>query len=192
VAGELDPQWRLWPLTKKRLVTHDLQHGLPNMWPTGLIRPSREVFVVLGCLNGCSNTISFSFQRSNSQQCARASSLSRLHDYTQTHHTRWTPLNEWSARRRDLYLTTQTLYKRQTSMPLAGFGPQVPASQRLQTHALDRTANGIGHCFMKTKNWKRKLRFTLQHAMKAQRVSRCTHLLFNLLKPSGNFTYHQV
>jgi hypothetical protein len=55
-----------------------------------------------------------------------------------------TPLDEWSARRRDLYLTTHNTYERQTSMPPAGFEPTIPASERPQTHALDRAAIGIG------------------------------------------------
>jgi len=48
-----------------------------------------------------------------------------------------TPLDEGSARRRDLYLTTHNIYKRQTSMPPAGFEPAIPASEWPQTHALD-------------------------------------------------------
>jgi hypothetical protein len=48
-----------------------------------------------------------------------------------------TPLDEGSARCRDLYLTIQTLYKRQTSMPPVGFEPTIPASARPQTYALD-------------------------------------------------------
>ena len=50
-------------------------------------------------------------------------------------------LNEWSARRRDLYLITHNTNKRHTSMPPAGFEPAIPAGDRLQTHALDRSAN---------------------------------------------------
>jgi len=57
-----------------------------------------------------------------------------------------TPLDEWSARRRDFYLTKLSTYKRQTSTPLAGFEPAIPASQRPQTHALDCAATGIGSC----------------------------------------------
>ena len=34
-----------------------------------------------------------------------------------------TPLDEGSARRRDLYLTTHNIYKRETSMPPVGFEP---------------------------------------------------------------------
>jgi hypothetical protein len=53
------------------------------------------------------------------------------------------PLDEWSARRRDLYLTTHNTHKRQTSMTPAGFEPVISASERPQTHALDRAATGI-------------------------------------------------
>jgi hypothetical protein len=55
-----------------------------------------------------------------------------------------TPLDERSARRRDLYLITHNTHKRQTSMPPAEFEPTIPASERLQTHALDRAATGNG------------------------------------------------
>jgi hypothetical protein len=66
-------------------------------------------------------------------------------DHIQTHTTVGrTPLDEGSARRRDLYLTTQTLHERQTSMPPLGFEPTIPASARPQTYALDRAATGIG------------------------------------------------
>jgi hypothetical protein len=57
-----------------------------------------------------------------------------------------TPLDGWSARRRGLYLTTHNTQKRQTSMPPAAFGPTIPASERPQTHALDRAATGFGSC----------------------------------------------
>ena len=52
-----------------------------------------------------------------------------------------TPLDEGSARRRDLYLTTQTTDK---PMPQAGFEPAIPAGDRPQTLALDRSATRIG------------------------------------------------
>jgi hypothetical protein len=55
-----------------------------------------------------------------------------------------TPLDEWSARRTDLYLTTHNTHNRQTSMPPAGIKPTIPASERPQTHASDRVATGIG------------------------------------------------
>jgi hypothetical protein len=51
-----------------------------------------------------------------------------------------TPLDEWSAYRRGLYLTTHNTHKRQTSMPPARFEPTIPASERPQTHALDSAA----------------------------------------------------
>jgi hypothetical protein len=52
-----------------------------------------------------------------------------------------TPLDGWSARSRDLYLTTHI---RQMSIPPAKFEPAFPASERPQTHSLDRAAAGIG------------------------------------------------
>jgi hypothetical protein len=76
------------------------------------------------------------------------SPVSGLHNHTQTHTTRGTtPLDEWSARRRDLYLTTHSTHKRQTSIPPAGFEPAIPASERPQTDALDGAATGIGAHF---------------------------------------------
>ena len=69
-----------------------------------------------------------------------------LHDHTLRHTTLGrTPLDEWSARRRNLYLTTHNTHKRQTSMPPAGFEPTILVSERPQTQALDRAATGIGY-----------------------------------------------
>jgi hypothetical protein len=45
-------------------------------------------------------------------------------------------LDEWSASRRGFCLTTHNTRKRQISMPPAGFKPEIPASERPQTHAL--------------------------------------------------------
>ena len=41
-----------------------------------------------------------------------------------------TPLDEWSARRRDLYLTTHDTHNRQISMPAVGFEPKISAGER--------------------------------------------------------------
>ena len=48
----------------------------------------------------------------------------------------------WSARHRDLYLTTHNTHKRQTSMPPVGFKPTISAGERPQTFILDCTATG--------------------------------------------------
>jgi hypothetical protein len=50
----------------------------------------------------------------------------------------WTPLDEWSIRRRDLYLTTHNTHNRQTSVSPAGFEFTIIASERPQFH------DGIG------------------------------------------------
>ena len=54
-----------------------------------------------------------------------------------------TPLHEWSARRRDLYLTTHNTHMRQTFMPSARFERAIPASKLPQTHALECAATVI-------------------------------------------------
>jgi hypothetical protein len=40
-----------------------------------------------------------------------------------------TPLDEWSARRRDLYLITHDTHNRQISMPPVGFEPKMSAGR---------------------------------------------------------------
>ena len=63
-----------------------------------------------------------------------------------------TPLDEWSARRRNVYLTTHNTHKRQTTVLPASSEPAIPASERPQTHALGRAATGIGMCFTQFRN----------------------------------------
>ena len=55
-----------------------------------------------------------------------------------------TPLDNRSARGRDLYLTTHNYQNRQTFMPPAAFEPAFPASEWPQTQALDRVGTGTG------------------------------------------------
>ena len=59
-----------------------------------------------------------------------------------------TPLGTRSVRCRDLYLTRNSTHTTQTSMTRFVFEPALPASERLQTHALDRVASGIGQIFL--------------------------------------------
>jgi hypothetical protein len=69
----------------------------------------------------------------------------RFLDHTQRRATVGrTPLDEWLARRRDLYLTTHNTHNRQTSIPPVGFEPSISAGERPQTYALDRAATGTG------------------------------------------------
>jgi len=53
-------------------------------------------------------------------------------------------LDEWSVRRRDLYLSTHNTQNRHTSMPPVGFKPTISAGEQPQTYALDRAVNGTG------------------------------------------------
>ena len=79
------------------------------------------------------------------RQRALASSCSRFLYHTQRHTTVGrTPLDEWSVRRRDLYLTTHNTHNRQTSMPPVGFELTISAGERPKTYALDHAATGTG------------------------------------------------
>jgi len=74
-----------------------------------------------------------------------ASSFTRFLDHTQRRITVGrTPLDEWSARRRDLYLTTHDNHNRQTSMSPAGFELTISAGERPQTYALESAATATG------------------------------------------------
>jgi len=55
-----------------------------------------------------------------------------------------THLDEWSARRRNLYLTTHNTHKRQTSVLPAGFEPVIRASEKPKTNVWDGAATGVG------------------------------------------------
>ena len=74
----------------------------------------------------------------------RASSLLRFLDHTQRRTTVGrTPLDELSARRKDIYLKTHNNHYRQTSMPPVGFETTVSADERPQTYVLDLEGSGI-------------------------------------------------
>jgi hypothetical protein len=62
---------------------------------------------------------------------AMASLFTRFRVHTQRRATvSRTPLNEWLARRRDLYLTTHNTHNRHTFMPPVGFEPTIAAGER--------------------------------------------------------------
>ena len=81
------------------------------------------------------------FTMAQQPQLAKVSSFSMIHDHTTLGRT---PLDEWSARRRDLYPKTHNTHKRQTLMTPTGFEPIIPGSERPQNHALDSAATRIG------------------------------------------------
>ena len=73
---------------------------------------------------------------------ARTSSLTRFLDHTRRLTTVGrTPLDEWSARRRDLYLIKHNTHNWEIFM---GFESTISAGERPLTYALDRAATGTG------------------------------------------------
>ena len=98
--------------------------------------------------------IPYIFGGHDSPQWVMASSFTRFLDHTQRRATVGrTPLDEWSARRRDLYLTTHDTHNRQISMPPVGFEPTISADERPQTYALDRTATETGYSTVRCINY---------------------------------------
>ena len=90
-------------------------------------------------------SLSLSLSPRGSPQWARASSFTRFLDHTQQRTTfGGTLLDEWSAPRRDIYLTTRNIHDRRTPMPPVGFEPTISAGERPQTYASDRAATGAG------------------------------------------------
>ena len=79
----------------------------------------------------------------NSPTQARAASLLRILDHTRHTIVGTTSLDGWSARHRDLYLTTHNTHKRQSSMPPDGFELAIPAGDRPQILALDSSATRV-------------------------------------------------
>jgi len=61
-------------------------------------------------------------------------SLSRLHHHIElsTSHSVATPLDKWSARSTDPYLTTHNTIRRLAAMHAAGFEPAIPASEQTE------------------------------------------------------------
>jgi hypothetical protein len=82
--------------------------------------PRRHQYQI--CLHIYSNTFHYTFFPPMARQPYMGLGLlvsSRFHGHTHFRHITVgrTPLDEWSARRRDLYLTIHNTHKRQTSMP---------------------------------------------------------------------------
>jgi hypothetical protein len=96
---------------------------------------------------------SFFSQRRTNPQWARASSLRRLHDHTQTLHTfgRIT-LDEGSACRRDLYLTTQTLTR--DRHPCPGGIRTLNPSKRITADPRLKTARPLASARKPNTEWK--------------------------------------
>jgi hypothetical protein len=85
------------------------------------------------------------FRSPSTQRGVMASSFTRFLDHTQRRTTVGrAPLDERSARLRNLYLTTNNNQNRKISMPLVGFEPTISVGERSQTYVLDRAATGTG------------------------------------------------
>ena len=136
-------------LVYKRIILQETQ--TTNLWGEYLANISEnndrieKIFTLVNSMICTLIKVCLFVSGETAPQWARASSFTRFLDHTQRRTTVGrTPLDEWSARRRDFYLTTNNTHNRQTSMPSVGFEPTVWAGERPQTYALDRAATGTG------------------------------------------------
>ena len=97
------------------------------------------------CLFACLLLCLFVCFWRNNPQLARVSTFMGFLGHTQRRTTLGrTSLDEWSARRSDLYLTTHNVHNRQTSMLPLGIETTISAGERPQTYGLHRAATGTG------------------------------------------------
>jgi len=98
---------------------------------------TRFIWIEMGFSGGCiMNTVNLWFQ---------IPSCFRFLDHTQRRTTVGrAPLDEWSARRRDLYQTTHNTHNRQTSIPPGEIRTHNSSMQAAKHYALDCTATGTG------------------------------------------------
>jgi len=126
-----------------------------------------------------------------------ASSFLRFLDHTQRRTTVGrTPLDEWSACRRDLYPTTHNTHNRQISMLSVGFEPTISVGERPQTYALDLAATGTGECVLYspkfisgTENWWNDISYCSRACFKLTPLpfhSSCSLYIFRWHNPSGH------
>jgi hypothetical protein len=98
--------------------------GIHNRWKTGY------------------NSFYFSFGPTAPSGPGPTPPFTKFLDHTQRRTTiSMTPLDEWSARLRDVYLTAHNIPNRHLCSPV-GFELAISAGKRPQTHALDRAATG--------------------------------------------------
>ena len=147
--------WNLQTSWATKLQGRDCAVGFVESWNFGINNANDRRYIqqitstILGFSTvrhyTCLATAVCLFSGATAPPWARASSFTRFLDHTQRRTTVGrTPLDKWSTRRRDLYLTTHNTHNRQISMPPVGFEPTISAGERPQTYALDRDTTGTG------------------------------------------------
>jgi hypothetical protein len=127
-------EWRIW--RKECLINDSVRkgHALQQVWwskqdvklisslhTANVVETLKKNWSVKG---GARSWMLFFFPRHSSPYSDRASSLSRLHVTLRHSIFGRTPLEEASARRRFLYLTTHNIHKRRHSCPRQNSNPQ--------------------------------------------------------------------
>ena len=106
----------------------------------GSFTASACLFLMKFCIHWDNSFLYFSPGGAATRFCVMASPYGVL----QSQSLGTSPLDEWSARRRDPLPDKTQHYKETTFIPPAGFEPIIPACEWPQTHTLVRAATGIG------------------------------------------------
>ena len=127
----------------------------------------------------CALIVSF-FTMAQQPQWARASSLSRIHDHTQTHHHTTlgrTTLDEWSARRRDL-LPDNTQHSQETDFHAPGGIRTHNPSKRAAAHPRLRLRD-----YWERPNWKFSILNSSWQMLQCKCHRNCVAVLQNFTLP---------
>ena len=118
-----------------------------------------------------------------------ASSVTRFLDHTQRRTTvDRTALDEWSARRRDIYLTTHNTHNTHTSITPVEFEPTISTGERPQTYALDSAATGTGNYILCTGS-----KWTLRFCIKMSKIYNSWAMVgFSARTPVNKFNYSYI
>ena len=95
---------------------------------------------------GSINSVSFLWRCDPTQ--VMASSFLKFLDHTRRTKVGRTPLDELSARRRDLYLTIHDTHNRQISMPPVGFEPKISAGRSPAEILGSNSTGGMDICLL--------------------------------------------
>jgi len=114
----------------------------------------------------------------DSPQWAMASSFLTSLDHSQGHITLGrTPLDEWSPRRRDLYLTTHNTHNIQTSVPPVGFEPTISAGERPQIAQPLGSVNKCQNYSCRSNRTSSNLSGTVRRTAQNLSMASCRHYL---------------
>jgi len=120
-----------------------------SAWSTKKISCCALYIILVDAVSGSRYSILLLYLAQQPPHWASSSPFTKFLYHTQRRTTvDRTPLDERSARRRDLYLTTHNTHNTQTSIDPGGIRTHKSVGERPNNYTLDRAATGIGMAFL--------------------------------------------